>query len=128
MSSPPISPWMNAELLELRDLAAKFFSAELAPHAQRFAEQHHVDRELWNRAGELGLLCMSIPEEYGGGGGYFRARGGRPRRAGPHRRQLVGGAGLHSGIVAHYILQYATEELRKQWLPKKMASGEMIGR
>ena len=69
--SSPISPWMNAELLELRDLAAKFFSAELAPHAQRFAEQHHVDRELWNRAGELGLLCMSIPEEYGGGGGTF---------------------------------------------------------
>jgi hypothetical protein len=65
--SSPISPWMNAELLELRDLAAKFFSAELAPHANRFADQHHVDRELWNRAGELGLLCMSIPEEYGGG-------------------------------------------------------------
>lgn len=36
------------------------------------------------------------------------------------------GAGLHSGIVAHYILQYAAEELRRQWLPK-MASGEMIG-
>jgi long-chain-acyl-CoA dehydrogenase len=123
--SSPISPWMNAELLELRDLAAKFFSAELAPHAQRFADQHHVDRELWNRAGELGLLCMSIPEEYGGGGGTFAHEA-----VVLEEQARIGdsswGAGLHSGIVAHYILRYATEELRAQWLPK-MASGEMIG-
>ncbi|OBB72676.1 MULTISPECIES: acyl-CoA dehydrogenase family protein [Mycobacterium] len=123
--SSPISPWMNAELLELRDLAAKFFSAELAPHANRFADQHHVDRELWNRAGELGLLCMSIPEEYGGGGGTFAHEA-----VVLEEQARIGdsswGAGLHSGIVAHYILRYATEELRAQWLPK-MASGEMIG-
>lgn len=123
--SSPISPWMNAELLELRDLAAKFFSAELAPHANRFADQRHVDRELWNRAGELGLLCMSIPEEYGGGGGTFAHEA-----VVLEEQARIGdsswGAGLHSGIVAHYILQYATEELRAQWLPK-MASGEMIG-
>ena len=37
-----ISPWMSAELLELRDLAAKFFSTELAPHAQRFADQRKL--------------------------------------------------------------------------------------
>ena len=123
--SSPISPWMNAELLELRDLASKFFSAELAPHAQRFADQHHVDRELWNRAGELGLLCMSVPEEYGGGGGTFAHEA-----VVLEEQARIGdsswGAGLHSGIVAHYILHYATEELRAQWLPK-MASGEMIG-
>jgi acyl-CoA dehydrogenase len=116
---------MNAELLELRDLASKFFSAELAPHAQRFADQHHVDRELWNRAGELGLLCMSVPEEYGGGGGTFAHEA-----VVLEEQARIGdsswGAGLHSGIVAHYILHYATEELRAQWLPK-MASGEMIG-
>lgn len=123
--SSPISPWMNAELLKLRDLASKFFSAELAPHAQRFADQHHVDRELWNRAGELGLLCMSVPEEYGGGGGTFAHEA-----VVLEEQARIGdsswGAGLHSGIVAHYILHYATEELRAQWLPK-MASGEMIG-
>ncbi|OFB36477.1 acyl-CoA dehydrogenase [Mycolicibacterium sp. (ex Dasyatis americana)] len=120
-----ISPWMSAELLELRDLAAKFFSTELAPHAQRFADQHQVDRELWHKAGELGLLCMSIPEEYGGGGGTFAHEA-----VVLEEQARVGdsswGAGLHSGIVAHYILQYAAEELRRQWL-SKMASGEMIG-
>ncbi|WP_372511145.1 acyl-CoA dehydrogenase family protein [Mycobacterium parmense] len=96
-----------------------------APHSERFAEQHHVDRAVWERAGELGLLCMSMPVEYGGGGGTFA-----------HEAVLLEeqarigdsswGAGLHSGIVAHYILHYAREDLKRQWLPK-MASGELIG-
>ncbi|MCE5290477.1 MAG: acyl-CoA dehydrogenase family protein [Nocardiaceae bacterium] len=119
------SPWMDPELHELRDLAAKFFNSEIAPHAERFAEQHHVDRDLWNRAGDLGLLCMSIPVEYGGGGGTFAHEA-----VVLEEQARVGdsswGAGLHSGIVAHYILHYATEELRREWLPK-MASGELVG-
>lgn len=119
------SPWMTPELESLRELAAKFLSTELQPHAERFAEQHQVDRSLWKRAGELGLLCMSIPVEYGGGGGTFA-----------HEAVLLEeqariadsswGAGLHSGIVAHYILQYAREELKQKWLPL-MASGDLIG-
>lgn len=119
------SPWMTPELESLRELAAKFLSTELQPHADRFAEQHQVDRSLWKRAGELGLLCMSIPVEYGGGGGTFA-----------HEAVLLEeqariadsswGAGLHSGIVAHYILQYAREELKQKWLPL-MASGDLIG-
>ena len=119
------SPWLSPELEALRDLAAKFVATEIAPHSERFAEQHHVDRAVWERAGELGLLCMSMPVEYGGGGGTFA-----------HEAVLLEeqarigdsswGAGLHSGIVAHYILHYAREDLKRQWLPK-MASGELIG-
>ncbi|MEY8014709.1 MULTISPECIES: acyl-CoA dehydrogenase family protein [Mycobacteriaceae] len=119
------SPWRTSELDAVRELAAKFCATELAPHRERFAQQHHVDRALWQRAGDLGLLCMSIPVEYGGGGGTFA-----------HEAVLLEeqariadsswGAGLHSGIVAHYVLQYAQEELKQRWLPK-MASGELIG-
>ncbi|WIM85925.1 acyl-CoA dehydrogenase family protein [Candidatus Mycobacterium wuenschmannii] len=123
--STPTSPWMNSELHELRNLAAKFFAAELSPHAERFAEQHHVDRDLWNRAGDLGLLCMSIPVEYGGGGGTFAHEA-----VVLEEQARVGdsswGAGLHSGIVAHYILHYATEDLKRKWLPG-MASGDLVG-
>jgi len=47
------------------------FDDEVAPKAEKFRKQHHLDREVWEKAGELGLLCMSIPEEYGGMGASF---------------------------------------------------------
>ncbi|MET8649502.1 MULTISPECIES: acyl-CoA dehydrogenase family protein [Nocardia] len=119
------SPWMNDDLDALRDLARAFFDKEVAPNVDRYIQQHHVDRELWNKAGELGLLCLSIPEEYGGGGGTFA-----------HEAVLIEeqarvvdtawGQSLHNGIVAHYLLHYGTEEQKQTWLPK-MASGEVVG-
>ncbi|MFW0787370.1 acyl-CoA dehydrogenase family protein [Gordonia sp. CPCC 206044] len=119
------SPWETDELTALRDLARSFCEKEIAPNSDKFREQHHVDRDLWNKAGELGLLCMSIPEEYGGGGGTFA-----------HEAVLIEeqariadsswGVSLHNGIVAHYLLAYGSEEQKKTWLPR-MASGEAVG-
>ncbi|WP_067719930.1 acyl-CoA dehydrogenase family protein [Nocardia yamanashiensis] len=119
------SSWHTDELDALRELARTFCEKELQPNAERFAAQHQVDRELWNRAGELGLLCMSIPETYGGGGGTFAHEAvliEEQARCG----DTAWGASLHSGIVAHYLLAYGTEEQKRQWLPK-MASGEVVG-
>jgi acyl-CoA dehydrogenase len=65
------SPWMSDELDMLRDTARRFFQEEVAPKADKFRAQHHIDRDVWEKAGELGLLCMSIPEEYGGHGATF---------------------------------------------------------
>jgi acyl-CoA dehydrogenase len=65
------SPWMTDELDMLRATARRFFEDEVAPHAERFRRQHRIDREVWQKAGELGLLCMSIPEAYGGMGASF---------------------------------------------------------
>lgn len=62
------SPWMTDELDMLRTTARRFFEEEVAPKADKFRKQHHIDRDVWEKAGELGLLCMSIPEEYGGMG------------------------------------------------------------
>ncbi|MFB7721373.1 MULTISPECIES: acyl-CoA dehydrogenase family protein [unclassified Nocardia] len=125
MTSPYRSCWLDDDLDALRELARSFCEKEIAPHKERFIEQHHVDRDLWQIAGALGLLCMSIPEEYGGGGGTFA-----------HEAVLIEeqarigdsswGAALHSGIVAHYLLAYGTEEQKRAWLPR-MASGEVIG-
>ncbi|MCF3940391.1 acyl-CoA dehydrogenase family protein [Gordonia sp. Z-3] len=119
------SAWETDELAALRDLSRSFCEKEIKPNIERFIDQHHVDRELWNKAGELGLLCMSIPEEYGGGGGTFA-----------HEAVLIEeqariadsswGASLHNGIVAHYLLAYGSEEQKQTWLPK-MASGEVVG-
>lgn len=63
------SPWMSDELDMLRTTARRFFEEEVAPKADKFRQQHHIDREVWEKAGELGLLCISIPEQYGGMGG-----------------------------------------------------------
>ena len=65
------SPWLNEELEILQDAVAKFYQKEFVPHNARWNEQGHVDRDAWNKAGEAGLLCASISEEYGGGGGSF---------------------------------------------------------
>ncbi|MGV9664577.1 acyl-CoA dehydrogenase family protein [Nocardia niigatensis] len=119
------SSWLDDDLDALRELARSFCEKELAPHAERFAEQHQVDREVWTKAGELGLLCMSIPEIYGGGGGTFAHEAvviEEQARCG----DSSWGASLHSGIVAHYLLAYGTEEQKQRWLPK-MASGEVVG-
>lgn len=119
------SSWETDDLTALRDLSRSFCEKEIKPNIDKFIDQHHVDRDLWNKAGELGLLCMSIPEEYGGGGGSFA-----------HEAVLIEeqariadsswGASLHNGIIAHYLLAYGSEEQKKTWLPK-MASGDVVG-
>ena len=65
------SPWMTEELDNVRDLARKFLAKESEPNHERWTKQGCVDREFWNAAGSVGLLCVSCPEEYGGGGGTF---------------------------------------------------------
>lgn len=117
--------WMTPELEMLRDSAHRFFEAEFVPQEERWSKAMLMDRDAWNKAGAVGLLCASIPEEYGGGGGtaahdlvIF----------GEQARCLIGSFAntVHSGIVAHYLLAYGNEEQKKKWLPK-MASGEMVG-
>ncbi len=118
------SPWMDEELSIMRGAVRKFIEKEFTPVAKKWEEQWFVDREAWLKAGQSGLLCASIPEKWGGGGGNFK-----------HEMVLVEelayahvtgfGNGVHSGIVAHYINSYGTEEQKAKWLPK-MASGEIV--
>ncbi|NNG96763.1 acyl-CoA dehydrogenase family protein [Gordonia araii] len=119
------SPWSNDELRALREMARAFCEKEIAPNGDKFREQHHVDRDLWNKAGEVGLLCMSIPEEYGGGGGTF-AHEAVLMEEQARIADSSWGVSLHNGIVAHYLLAYGSEEQKTKWLPK-MATGEVVG-
>ncbi|MEO8888712.1 MAG: acyl-CoA dehydrogenase family protein [Jatrophihabitantaceae bacterium] len=116
--------WSDEDIEAFRDLARRFFEKECAPNEQRWCEQQHVDREVWNTAGELGLLCPSIPEQYGGGGGSFA------HEAVVAEEQVRANAGslgvaVHSTIIAHYILNYGTEDQKQRWLPR-LASGELV--
>ncbi|MGA6166581.1 acyl-CoA dehydrogenase family protein [Amycolatopsis magusensis] len=119
------SSWSNPDLEDFRDLARTFCQKELVPHQERWMAEKKVDRELWTKAGEVGLLALSIPEEYGGGGGNFA------HEAVLYEEQARAGDGawgvtVHNGIVAHYLLHYANEDRRREWLPK-FASGEFVG-
>jgi acyl-CoA dehydrogenase len=117
--------WSDDELEAVRDLARTYFEKEVVPNEEKHAEQGHPDKTLYARAGQLGLLGMSIPETYGGGGGTFanlvvliaeqiRSGGGSM------------GFAVSEGIVAHYLLAYATEEQKMRWLPT-LCSGEWVG-
>jgi acyl-CoA dehydrogenase len=119
------SSWFTEDLNDFRDLAHTFCQKELAPNQERWGQAKQVDRELWNKAGEVGLLCLSVPEEYGGGGGTFAHEAillEEQARAGDE----AWGNAVHSGIVAHYVNGYGTEEQKRRWLPK-LASGELVG-
>ena len=107
------------------DAAGRFFEEHAPPEATaRWREQGVVDRDLWNKAGEAGLLGLSMPEEYGGAGGDYRHEVILMEQL---AKKGVDGFGisLHNAIVAPYILHYGSEEQRRRWLPG-ICSGELV--
>jgi acyl-CoA dehydrogenase len=114
------------DILLFEDSVARFLDRHAPPAAiQKWRRQGFVDREAWLQAGEAGILCPSIPEEYGGAGGDFRHEAVIQRAF--MRRGLDGwGVPLHNGIVAPYFMEYGSEEQRQKFLPE-MAAGRLIG-
>ena len=122
----PAPAFMREPEMEMfADAAARFFEREASPDTvAKWREQHHVDRDIWVKAGQAGFLGVSIPEAYGGAGGDFR-----------HDVVLVdqmvkhGVEGfaleLHNVIVLPYILLHGTEAQKERWLPQ-LCAGERI--
>ncbi len=115
----------NADHEAFRDSFRRFVEKEITPLHDSWEDQGYVDREVWRAAGANGFLCMTMPEEYGGAGAdrlYSVAQMEEIARAG-----VSGiGFGLHSEIVAPYVLHYGTEAQKKHYLPL-LATGEMVG-
>lgn len=110
---------------QFRDSFRKFLDKEVVPFHAEWEEQGYVDRRVWTKAGEAGFLCPSMPEEYGGAGAdrlysvVMMEEIARSNTTGI-------GFGLHSEIVAPYILHYGSEQQKKRFLPA-LARGEMVG-
>jgi len=123
MQRPPI---FQEEHELLRETVRRFIREEVAPYHAQWEREGMVARELWRRAGEIGLLCPSVPSEYGGLGADFRYNtviGEELARAfatGP-----LFGFIAHSDIAVSYVLHYGTEEQKRRILPG-MISGEIV--
>ncbi|QHE68472.1 acyl-CoA dehydrogenase family protein [Rhodococcus sp. WAY2] len=120
-----VPSWHDDEVRALSELATGFFEREVVAHNDKWDAQHRIDRSVWHTAGQLGLLCCSVPEEYGGGGGTF-AHDLAVFEAQGYAGDLAFGISVHSGIVAHYLVAYGSEAQKKAWLPG-MATGEILG-
>ena len=107
-----------------REQVRRFIDKEIVPHHAQWEHDGIVPRELWRKAGEHGLLCVTVAEEYGGAGGDYGHSAVLIEELARANATAVGFT-THSEIVANYVVAYGSEEQKQQWLPK-MVSGEII--
>ena len=122
---PATAPLSSPEHDAFRATVRRFVQDEVAPWHAQWEREGQVPKALWRRAGELGLLCLTMPEAYGGAGvdfSYSAIVVEELMRAGATGPLFY----LHSDIVAPYLLHYGSEAQKQQWLPR-MASGERCG-
>jgi len=108
-----------------REMARRFIENEIVPHLAEWEHAGIVPKSVWRKAGEVGLLCSTVPEEYGGAGGDFGHSAVMIEELARVNATAIGFT-THSEIVAPYIVAYGSEEQKRRWLPR-MVSGEMIG-
>ena len=115
----------TAEHEDFRKTARTFFEREVIPHHGQWEKDGIVPRELWTKAGEAGLLCFDVPEQYGGPGvDDFRynviltEEAAKAGASGP-------GFSVHTDIIVPYLVTLADEEQKQRWLPGTV-SGEII--
>ncbi|HQI20145.1 MAG TPA: acyl-CoA dehydrogenase family protein, partial [Leptospiraceae bacterium] len=112
---PRILPFTK-EHDDFRAMAADFFDQEVAPHHEQWEKDGIVPREIWAKAGSLGLICPNFPEEYGGAGADFLYN-----LIVIEESARVGASGffisLHADVIAPYVLHHASDEQKQRWLP-----------
>ncbi len=114
-----------AEHEDFRKTVRTFLEREVVPHHDQWEQDGIVPRELWRKAGEAGLLCFDVPEEYGGPGVQdFRYN---VILSEEQTRANVSGPGfsVHTDIIVPYLTTLANEEQKQRWLPG-CVSGETI--
>ncbi len=109
-----------------RSSVKEFLDREVVPHLDEHARDHGLPREFWLAAGKQGLLGLEVPEEYGGAGaGDFRFNAVLTEELAKVNMTLPSCVGIHTDIVAPYLVHLTTEEQRQRWLPR-MCTGELL--
>ena len=109
---------------QFRDQVRRFFDREVVPNYRDWEKSGITPRSFWRKAGDAGLLCTTIPTEYGGAGGTFLHAcivTEEMARAGANL-----GLAVHSDMVSPYLVHYASEALKQKLLPR-LCSGEIVG-
>jgi len=108
-----------------REMVAEFFQKECVPRIEEWEKAGEVSRDVWEKAGSLGIICPNFPETYGGLGTDFLYNvivNEEQARAG------ISGFGLplHADVVAPYILHFANDEQKQRWLPGVIAGTRIL--
>lgn len=114
----------NEDHEAFRETVRRFVADEIEPNADKWDEEKIVPKSIWPKAAEIGMLCPTVPEEYGGLGLDFGYNAIIDEEF-AYGTDVTTGFSLQSDIVANYIVQYGSEEQKKEWLPK-MVSGEVV--
>lgn len=117
-------PIFSEEHSVFRASARRFYSDEYVPRRAKFESQGHVDREIWEKAGDMGFLCMTAPEAYGGAG-VDRKFPAILLEESAYAGANGAGFWVHSDMASPYITSYGSEEQKRQWMPQ-LASGRKI--
>ena len=121
----PTSKWQMEEHQLFTDSVKKFFIDEVKPNLDEWGKKQQVDRTLWNKAGDAGILGSSIPEEFGGFGGDLGFDAITLYELGRTAGDSGSWGYAIQSIVVHYINAYGTDEQKKRWLPK-LSTGEYV--
>ncbi len=113
----------NEDHEAFRDSVRSFIKAEVVPHIERWDEAGIIEKDIWPKAGAVGMLCPTVPEEYGGLGLDFGYNAIIDEEVAYGGTSL--GFSLQSDIVVNYIVSYGSEEQKRHWLPR-LVSGETI--
>ncbi len=113
----------NEDHEAFRQSVRSFIKAEVVPHIERWDEAGIIEKEIWPKAGAVGMLCPTVPEEYGGLGLDFGYNAIIDEEVAYGGTSL--GFSLQSDIVVNYLISYGSEEQKRRWLPR-LVSGETI--
>lgn len=116
----------DADHESFRESCATFLAKNVTPHLEQYIEDKAIPRAFWTQAGEQGLLGLEVPEEFGGAeAGDFRFNAVWAEELSKVSAALASCAGIHSDIVAPYLVDLGTGEQKQRWLPG-VATGEIL--